>query len=73
MFIFQLKRLFYFILGFAGLGFAYMIYNVYSMMWATHPLTVICVAISMTCYWLNMVLDYYDDRVWKKYLTVDKK
>jgi hypothetical protein len=73
MFIFQLKKLYHFVLCVAGLGFALIIYKVYSAMWATDPLVVICVGIAISCYWLNMVLDYYDNRIWKKYLTTDKK
>ena len=73
MFIFQLKKLYHFALCVAGLSFVFIIYNVYSAMWANDPITVICVGITITCYWIGLVLDYYDNRIWKKYLTIDKK
>ena len=60
-------------LGVTSLGFISVVYNVYMSMWATDALTVVCVGLAFAAYWINMVLDYYDSRAWKKYLTTDKK
>jgi len=67
------KKLYPFMIGVAGLGLAFIVYDVYRAMWATDVATVVCLGIVMATYWVSMILDYLDARAWKKFLIIDKK
>jgi hypothetical protein len=62
------KYLYPFMLVVAGLGLISIVYNVYMSMWATDVLTVVCIGLVFTAYWINMVLDYLDVKTLNKIL-----
>ena len=64
----MLKYLYPFMIGVTSLGFISIVYNVYMSMWATDALTVVCVGLAFTAYWINMVLDYLDVKTINKVL-----